>query len=563
MEKPKWQKDDEVSSCTNCSQKFSVTKRRHHCRACGLIFCKKCSSKKLPLPQYDFKSIQRVCDTCYLDEGPRIHQTNFQNETAIKVQNYIRDEPFKFVADLKELGNRQPLIKSFFLANDSLNNNEELLMSMISLYKEDFTFSLEKKNTDRISKVLKSIKHPYITPIKYSFFTEADSVLILRPFYKEGVSLRDKMYGVKNSKQSFQTKYSSSTPKRLPDHEIASYGRKILEGLLYFKKKTYPYLHLHAGNVIVTQNKLYLTDYENSIFNLTPNYQRFIPNVSQEVQLFGVLLFELITGNSNFCFFNESGSFLSPAEILSSSEFAQSNSTLLKNVISSIFSPPLEGEGYVTVESLLKQEPFVSVSVDQIPKVKLSQNTSDFLVYVNGGNNKLVEQYLEKENKENEKKKKQLEEEENDKRKNKKDSSTKSSQNVRLPGTKKKKKKSNKPKTENQSSDNLLSSNNNINNINNNNNNNNINYNNAPPPPPLNNTNNNVQTNSGFVLPKIQNKSVSTTSNPPPNHVPPPPPSFNAGTSGPPPPPPPPPSVSISETKTTNKGGRGDLLAAV
>ncbi len=33
-----------------CLTKFSFRKRRHHCRACGLIFCSTCCSQKLILP---------------------------------------------------------------------------------------------------------------------------------------------------------------------------------------------------------------------------------------------------------------------------------------------------------------------------------------------------------------------------------------------------------------------------------------------------------------------------------------------------------------------------------
>ena len=44
----KWKDDSEVVSCTSCSQTFSLTNRKHHCRNCGDIFCKDCSSKQVP-----------------------------------------------------------------------------------------------------------------------------------------------------------------------------------------------------------------------------------------------------------------------------------------------------------------------------------------------------------------------------------------------------------------------------------------------------------------------------------------------------------------------------------
>lgn len=49
-------------SCEICSVKFSMTKRRHHCRKCGKCICKTCSPKKMSLEGY--KGLQRVCCTC-------------------------------------------------------------------------------------------------------------------------------------------------------------------------------------------------------------------------------------------------------------------------------------------------------------------------------------------------------------------------------------------------------------------------------------------------------------------------------------------------------------------
>ena len=39
----KWTPDKEVQFCRRCSKSFNVRRRRHHCRLCGSIMCKKCS----------------------------------------------------------------------------------------------------------------------------------------------------------------------------------------------------------------------------------------------------------------------------------------------------------------------------------------------------------------------------------------------------------------------------------------------------------------------------------------------------------------------------------------
>lgn len=37
-----WVNDQDVPFCPDCGNKFSIRNRRHHCRLCGSIMCKKC-----------------------------------------------------------------------------------------------------------------------------------------------------------------------------------------------------------------------------------------------------------------------------------------------------------------------------------------------------------------------------------------------------------------------------------------------------------------------------------------------------------------------------------------
>ncbi|KAL1465864.1 hypothetical protein WDU94_005394 [Cyamophila willieti] len=57
-----WAKDKEAKTCRACDVEFTVTRRRHHCRNCGEIFCNLCSDNKMPLPSAA-KPV-RVCDEC-------------------------------------------------------------------------------------------------------------------------------------------------------------------------------------------------------------------------------------------------------------------------------------------------------------------------------------------------------------------------------------------------------------------------------------------------------------------------------------------------------------------
>ncbi|XP_028711815.1 zinc finger FYVE domain-containing protein 16 isoform X2 [Peromyscus leucopus] len=70
QKQPTWVPDSEAPNCMNCQVKFTFTKRRHHCRACGKVFCGVCCNRKCKL-QYLEKEA-RVCIICYetINKGP-------------------------------------------------------------------------------------------------------------------------------------------------------------------------------------------------------------------------------------------------------------------------------------------------------------------------------------------------------------------------------------------------------------------------------------------------------------------------------------------------------------
>lgn len=61
---PVWVPDSQAPVCMKCDVKFTFTKRRHHCRACGKVFCAACCSLKCRLMYMDRKEA-RVCVTCH------------------------------------------------------------------------------------------------------------------------------------------------------------------------------------------------------------------------------------------------------------------------------------------------------------------------------------------------------------------------------------------------------------------------------------------------------------------------------------------------------------------
>nr|XP_020019082.1 rabankyrin-5 isoform X3 [Castor canadensis] len=53
------------SNCYECTAKFGVTTRKHHCRHCGRLLCHKCSTKEIPIIKFDLNKPVRVCNICF------------------------------------------------------------------------------------------------------------------------------------------------------------------------------------------------------------------------------------------------------------------------------------------------------------------------------------------------------------------------------------------------------------------------------------------------------------------------------------------------------------------
>ncbi|XP_061397877.1 RUN and FYVE domain-containing protein 2 [Musca vetustissima] len=62
-----WAPDSITTHCTSCRKEFNLTRRKHHCRSCGEIFCKACSDHTLPLLNENGQVGKpvRVCLSCF------------------------------------------------------------------------------------------------------------------------------------------------------------------------------------------------------------------------------------------------------------------------------------------------------------------------------------------------------------------------------------------------------------------------------------------------------------------------------------------------------------------
>ena len=60
---PEWA---EGTVCHRCRTEFGIVTRQHHCRACGQVFCGRCSSKACVLPKFGIEKEVRVKSLPYL-----------------------------------------------------------------------------------------------------------------------------------------------------------------------------------------------------------------------------------------------------------------------------------------------------------------------------------------------------------------------------------------------------------------------------------------------------------------------------------------------------------------
>ena len=115
----RWCLDRDAHVCFGCREEFSTFTRKHHCRACGGVFCNSCSRwlKSLPLMGYD--DPVRVCGYCFHESqgvappssagSTLARDEEEQNEKADDIANSSEND--SQMANGRELanGSRRPL----------------------------------------------------------------------------------------------------------------------------------------------------------------------------------------------------------------------------------------------------------------------------------------------------------------------------------------------------------------------------------------------------------------------------------------------------------------------
>ncbi|MCJ8743206.1 hypothetical protein PDJAM_G00091200 [Pangasius djambal] len=95
---PIWIPDLRTTMCMICTCEFTLTWRRHHCRACGKVVCQACSSNKYYL-EYLKNQLARVCDQCYA----KLQQKDKGEQSEVAVSPSGRSSAFSFSRKQKKI----------------------------------------------------------------------------------------------------------------------------------------------------------------------------------------------------------------------------------------------------------------------------------------------------------------------------------------------------------------------------------------------------------------------------------------------------------------------------
>eukprot|EP00906_Rhabdomonas_costata_P023454 RCo033745 len=274
-----WQPDSEALDCNDCKRKFSFTRRRHHCRSCGLIFCHACSRGVSKLPGYRYPV--RVCTGC----KQRLEQ--YEQEKWSKWEKVVEYDILLFLGE-----------GAFGKVYRVKHKTTGMEHAMKVIEKSKLRTSQARAAMQGEKLLLQTLSHPYIVRLHRSFQTH-DKLFLLMDYLPGGDC------------------YYLMTRLRFPEEVVRIHTAQITLALSYLHSLNIVYRDLKPENCVLDrQGFIVLTDfglakeyddegYKGSQVG-TPDYwapelfrsEKY--NFAVDFWALGCLIYELITGKHPF-----------------------------------------------------------------------------------------------------------------------------------------------------------------------------------------------------------------------------------------------------------------------
>uniref|UniRef100_A0A0R3S6I9 FYVE-type domain-containing protein n=1 Tax=Elaeophora elaphi TaxID=1147741 RepID=A0A0R3S6I9_9BILA len=130
-----WVTDRDVVKCRTCSMKFSLTKRRHHCRLCGEIICHPCSKF---LSFVDARKLTNPAFASQLLEEINSSETNISEEPSSRLSRSTSvAEAIKQAVSSESLQSVRLKSEKLFSSTLSLVKRDGTEVSLASLLQQD------------------------------------------------------------------------------------------------------------------------------------------------------------------------------------------------------------------------------------------------------------------------------------------------------------------------------------------------------------------------------------------------------------------------------------------
>ncbi|CAG4942635.1 unnamed protein product [Parnassius apollo] len=225
--------------------------------------------------------------------SPRVKETSIESTVALAIcTKYLsQTSRYDLKSQLGSIGSR-PCKQWFAIRDNSIKTDRLLTLVPLTIEcpLEDGACSREL-----VVELFRALHHPYIYPVLELQLCSGHALTIL-PFNAKG-SLKDVIYK-STWHEEYHKKYNQSGTG-LPAWQVATFGRQILEGLLFLKEKGFPpFRHLHSGNVVVQNGVARICGLENTLIGALPSCPLAMLTAPEHVETLslGHVLFEMCAG---------------------------------------------------------------------------------------------------------------------------------------------------------------------------------------------------------------------------------------------------------------------------